>query len=240
MRFRAASYWDVAGEFAVAGGGFGATLTSLGGVRIATGKDFDRDGGVSRGDVIVLDRAGADDVVADLTAAAFSIRSVERKPYRRSPYPPFRTSTLQQEAGRKLRFSAQHTMRVAQKLYENGFITYMRTDSVSLSESAISAARTQVIELYGRDYVPDEPRVYVSKVKNAQEAHEAIRPAGDAFRTPEQVRHQLTRDEASLYELVWMRTVASQMSDAVGESVQVRLRAAGAPGRGGGVSAGRE
>jgi len=168
---------------------------------------------------------------ADLTAAAFSIRSVERKPYRRSPYPPFRTSTLQQEAGRKLRFSAQHTMRVAQKLYENGFITYMRTDSVSLSESAISAARTQVIELYGRDYVPDEPRVYVSKVKNAQEAHEAIRPAGDAFRTPEQVRHQLTRDEASLYELVWMRTVASQMSDAVGESVQVRLGAAGASGR---------
>ena len=231
MRFRAASYWDVAGEFSVAAGGFGATLTSLGGVRIATGKDFDRDGGVSRGDVIVLDRAGADDVVADLTAAAFSIRSVERKPYRRSPYPPFRTSTLQQEAGRKLRFSAQHTMRVAQKLYENGFITYMRTDSVSLSESAISAARTQVIELYGRDYVPDEPRVYVSKVKNAQEAHEAIRPAGDAFRTPEQVRHQLTRDEASLYELVWMRTVASQMSDAVGESVQVRLGAAGASGR---------
>jgi len=231
MRFRAASYWDVAGEFSVAAGGFGATLTSLGGVRIATGKDFDRDGGVSRGDVIVLDRAGADDVVADLTAAAFSIRSVERKPYRRSPYPPFRTSTLQQEAGRKLRFSAQHTMRVAQKLYENGFITYMRTDSVSLSESAISAARTQVIELYGRDYVPDEPRVYVSKVKNAQEAHEAIRPAGDAFRTHEQVRHQLTRDEASLYELVWMRTVASQMSDAVGESVQVRLGAAGASGR---------
>jgi DNA topoisomerase-1 len=231
MRFRAASYWDVAGEFSVAAGGFGATLTSLGGVRIATGKDFDRDGGVSRGDVIVLDRAGADDVVADLAASAFSIRSIERKPYRRSPYPPFRTSTLQQEAGRKLRFSSQHTMRVAQKLYENGFITYMRTDSVSLSESAIAAARTQVIELYGRDYVPDQPRVYVSKVKNAQEAHEAIRPAGDAFRTPEQVQHQLTRDEASLYELVWKRTVASQMSDAVGESVQVRLGAAGTSGR---------
>jgi DNA topoisomerase-1 len=231
MRFRAAAYWDVAGEFSVAAGTFGATLTGLGGVRIASGKDFDREGGISRGDVIVLDRAGADAAVADLAATEFSIRSVERKPYRRSPYPPFRTSTLQQEAGRKLRFSSQHTMRVAQKLYENGYITYMRTDSVSLSERAIAAARSQVIDLYGRDYVPAEPRVYVSKVKNAQEAHEAIRPAGDTFRTTDQVRSHLNRDEAALYDLVWKRTVASQMSDAVGESVQVRLGGAGASGR---------
>ncbi|HAX81563.1 MAG TPA: type I DNA topoisomerase [Actinobacteria bacterium] len=231
MRFRAAQYWDVAGEFTVEAGGFGATLSTLGGVRVASGKDFDREGGVSREDVVVLDRAAAEAVVTDLAASEFSIRSVERKPFRRSPYPPFRTSTLQQEAGRKLRFSAQHTMRVAQRLYENGYITYMRTDSVSLSESAIAAARSQVIELYGREYVPDSPRVYTSKVKNAQEAHEAIRPAGDAFRIPDQVRRQLTKDEASLYELVWKRTVASQMSDATGESVQVRLGGAGASGR---------
>ena len=231
MRFRAAQYWDVAGEFTVDAGGFGATLSALGGVRVASGKDFDREGGISRDDVVVLDRAAAEAVVADLAGTEFSIRSVERKPFRRSPYPPFRTSTLQQEAGRKLRFSSQHTMRVAQRLYENGYITYMRTDSVSLAESAIAAARSQVIELYGKEYVPESPRVYTSKVKNAQEAHEAIRPAGDKFRTPDQVRRQLTKDEAALYELVWKRTVASQMSDATGESVQVRLGGAGASGR---------
>jgi len=231
MRFRAAAYWDVAGEFSVAAGTFGAILSALDGVRIASGKDFDREGGITREDVMLLDRAGAEGVVADLDEAAFTIRSVESKPYRRSPYPPFRTSTLQQEAGRKLRFTSQHTMRVAQRLYENGYITYMRTDSVSLSESAIATARAQVIEMYGREYVPDSPRIYISKVKNAQEAHEAIRPAGDTFRTPDQVRRGLTRDDADLYELVWKRTVASQMSDAVGESVQVRLGGTGASGR---------
>ncbi len=231
MKFRAAQYWDVAGQFSVTAGDFTAILSSLGGVRVASGKDFDREGGISRDDVVLLDRAGAEAVVADLSGAEFGIRSVERKPFRRSPYPPFRTSTLQQEAGRKLRFSSQHTMRLAQRLYENGFITYMRTDSVSLSENAIAAARSQVIELYGKEYVPDSPRVYVSKVKNAQEAHEAIRPAGDVFRTPEQIRGQLNKDELSLYELVWKRTVASQMSDATGESVQVRLAASGASGR---------
>ena len=213
------------------GGGFSATLSSLDGVRIASGKDFDREGGITGKSVVLLDQAGAEGVVADLEKSEFAIRSVESKPYRRSPYPPFRTSTLQQEAGRKLRFGSQHTMRVAQRLYENGYITYMRTDSVSLSETAIATARAQVIELYGREYVPDSPRVYVSKVKNAQEAHEAIRPAGDTFRTADQVRHLLSRDEADLYELVWKRTVASQMSDAAGESVQVRLGATGASGR---------
>ena len=150
--------------------------------------------------------------------------SVERKPYRRSPYAPFRTTTLQQEASRKLGFSAKHTMSIAQRLYENGYITYMRTDSVTLSQTAISAARKQAAELYGASYVPDAPRTYASKVKNAQEAHEAIRPAGDSFRTPAQVaRDGLSSDERRLYELIWQRTVASQMKDATGESVSVRV-----------------
>ena len=150
--------------------------------------------------------------------------SVERKPYRRSPYAPFRTTTLQQEASRKLGFSAKHTMSIAQRLYENGYITYMRTDSVTLSQTAISAARKQAAELYGASYVPDAPRTYASKVKNAQEAHEAIRPAGDSFRTPRQVAgDRLSSDERRLYELIWQRTVASQMKDATGESVSVRV-----------------
>ena len=155
---------------------------------------------------------------------AFSVASVERKPYRRSPYAPFRTTTLQQEASRKLGFSAKHTMSIAQRLYENGYITYMRTDSVTLSQTAISAARKQAAELYGANYVPDAPRIYASKVKNAQEAHEAIRPAGDSFRTPRQVASdRLSSDERRLYELIWQRTVASQMKDATGESVSVRV-----------------
>jgi DNA topoisomerase-1 len=149
---------------------------------------------------------------------------VERKPYRRSPYAPFRTTTLQQEASRKLGFSAKHTMSVAQRLYENGYITYMRTDSVTLSQTAINAARKQAAELYGANYVPDAPRTYASKVKNAQEAHEAIRPAGDSFRTPAQVaKDRLSSDERRIYELIWQRTVASQMKDATGESVSVRV-----------------
>src|SRR5437763_6027152 len=133
------------------------------------------------------------------------------------------TSTLQQEAGRKLRFSAQRTMQVAQRLYENGYITYMRTDSIALSETAVTAARAQARELYGADYVPDQPRRYERKVKNAQEAHEAIRPAGDSFRTPASLRAELSNDEYRLYELIWQRTVASQMADAVGRSVTVRV-----------------
>ena len=141
------------------------------------------------------------------------------------------TSTLQQEASRKLRFSAQQTMRVAQRLYENGYITYMRTDSTSLSESAIAAARDQARELYGADAVPEQPRQYNRKVKNAQEAHEAIRPAGDRFRKLDEVRGELERDEYALYELVWKRTVASQMADARGETVSVRLGATAADGR---------
>ena len=154
--------------------------------------------------------------------------SVERKPYRRSPYAPFRTTTLQQEASRKLGYSAKYTMSVAQRLYENGYITYMRTDSITLSQTAIDAARNQARELYGAEYVPDAPRTYTSKVKNAQEAHEAIRPAGDRFRTPQEAqRSGLRADELRLYDLIWKRTVACQMKDATGESVSVRV--AGTP-----------
>ncbi len=160
-----------------------------------------------------------------LVARPVTVRSVEPKPYTRRPAPPFMTSTLQQEAGRKLRMSSAQAMSTAQRLYENGFITYMRTDSVTLSDTAVNAARSQIQEKYGAAYLPDAPRRYQSKVKNAQEAHEAIRPAGDSFRTPDEVAGQLNASELRLYELIWQRTVASQMSDARGESVQVRLAA---------------
>jgi len=173
--------------------------------------------------VLHLDEPGARGLVARLQNAAFQVTRVEEKPYRRRPYAPFMTSTLQQEAGRKLRFSVERTMRTAQRLYENGYITYMRTDSTNLSETALAAARQQARELYGDEYVPPEPRRYVRKVKNAQEAHEAIRPAGDVFRTPGAVADELSADEFRLYELVWQRTLASQMADAVGTSVSVRL-----------------
>jgi DNA topoisomerase I len=159
------------------------------------------------------------------------VTAVEEKPYRRSPYAPFMTSTFQQEAGRKLRMSSKTAMRVAQSLYENGFITYMRTDSTTLSETALSAARAQVVELYGRDYLPDQPRRYENKSKNAQEAHEAIRPAGEAFRTPAAVRGEMSMDEFRVYELIWMRTVASQMHDARGTSATIKLGAKASTGQ---------
>jgi len=231
MRFHAAAYWDVEAAFSTDDGRFSATLSAVDGKRVATGKDFDREGGLSREDVALLDQAQAEGVVADLADADFSVRSVESKPYRRSPYPPFRTSTLQQEASRKLRYGAKRTMQIAQRLYESGYITYMRTDSTSLSETAVAAARSQVAELYGGEYLPDSPRVYTSKVKNAQEAHEAIRPAGDTFRMPDDVRGEVPPEQAALYELIWKRTVASQMSDAVGESVSVRVGAVGTSGK---------
>ncbi|HME64403.1 MAG TPA: DNA topoisomerase, partial [Streptosporangiaceae bacterium] len=192
--------------------------------RVAQGRDFTSAGQLKSTDVLHLDAAAAAALAQRLENAAFAVASVERRPYRRSPYAPFRTTTLQQEASRKLGFSAKQTMSVAQRLYENGYITYMRTDSVTLSQTAISAARKQAAELYGAAYVPDAPRTYASKVKNAQEAHEAIRPAGDSFRTPAQVaRDHLSSDERRLYELIWQRTVASQMKDATGESVSVRV-----------------
>jgi len=223
MRFHSAAYWDLEGKFSAAGEAFSATLSALDGVRVATGKDFGSDGKSSGSGFVVLDEGAASALAADLAESEFSVRSVERKPYKRKPYPPFRTSTLQQEAGRKLRFTAQRTMRTAQRLYEGGYITYMRTDSTSLSETAVATARSQISEMYGPEYVPSKPRVYAGKVKNAQEAHEAIRPAGDSFRTPDTVARQVESDEARLYDLIWKRTIASQMKDAQGESVQVRL-----------------
>jgi DNA topoisomerase I len=233
IAFRAAAYSDLEAEFATKDHGqpdadeptsFSASLVAVDGRRVAQGRDFTSTGELRTQDVLHLDAGAAAALAQRLEGASFSVASVERKPYKRSPYAPFRTTTLQQEASRKLGFSAKHTMSVAQRLYENGHITYMRTDSVTLSQTAISAARKQAAELYGAAYVPDAPRIYASKVKNAQEAHEAIRPAGDSFRTPAQVaRDRLSSDERRLYELIWQRTVASQMKDATGESVSVRV-----------------
>jgi DNA topoisomerase-1 len=225
MRFVSASFWDLAGEFSPEEGtdasSFSASLVALNGRRLVTGRDFGEDGQLKAEDVVRLDEESAHGLAQRLEGAAFSVRSVDEKPWRRTPHAPFMTSTLQQESGRKLRFSAARTMRVAQDLYEAGYITYMRTDSTTLSEEALNAARSQARSLYGPEYVPARPRRYDKKVKNAQEAHEAIRPAGDTFRTPQETG--LHGDQRRLYELVWMRTVASQMADAVGRSVSVRL-----------------
>ncbi|HZN16857.1 MAG TPA: type I DNA topoisomerase [Micromonosporaceae bacterium] len=252
MAFHSGDYWDITAVLAAvdAAGGpggpgglggpggagrsaadgprsFSATLVALDGDRVATGKDFDPATGRVRPElgVVHLDEGGARGLAARLEDRPFTVTRVEEKPYRRRPYPPFITSTLQQEAARKLRFSSAQTMRTAQRLYENGYITYMRTDSVNLSETALAAARTQIAHLYGDRSVPPQPRRYTSKVKNAQEAHEAIRPAGDVFRTPGEVAKELSVEELRLYELIWRRTVASQMTDAVGSSVSVRIRA---------------
>ncbi len=234
MAFRVASYWDLEGTFDAGEQHeqrmFPAKLYSVDEVRVASGADFGQDGELSaKKSRVHLGRADAEGLVDALSDTTYAVRSVESKPYRRQPYAPFRTTTLQQEASRKLGMSASSAMSVAQRLYENGFITYMRTDSTTLSGAAIEAARSQVRELYGAEYLPDSPRAYTTKVKNAQEAHEAIRPAGDSFRTPAQTG--LTGDQFRLYELIWMRTVASQMKDAVGNSVTVRLGGVAADGR---------
>ncbi len=229
MKFVAAEYWDIVASYEP--GAFTARLTSIDGRRVAQGRDFAQDGTLRQADAVQLTEAGARELAAGLEGAAFTVSSVEEKPYTRRPAAPFMTSTLQQEASRKLRLSSQQTMRVAQRLYENGYITYMRTDSTTLSESALAAARDQARELYGADSVPAQPRQYNRKVKNAQEAHEAIRPAGDRFRTPEQVRRELTAEEFNVYDLIWKRTVASQMEDARGQTVSVRIAAAAADGR---------
>ena len=241
IAFRSASYWDLEAEFATAEHGkerlpdhptsFTATLLSVDGRRIAQGRDFTPQGELrpqttKQGEqpLLHLDGTAAAQLAQRLENASFQVAGIETKPYRRSPYEPFRTTTLQQEASRKLGFSSKYTMSVAQRLYENGYITYMRTDSITLSQTAIDAARQQARDLYGAQYVPDAPRTYVSKVKNAQEAHEAIRPAGDRFRTPQQASAAgLKGDELRLYDLVWKRTVASQMKDATGQSVSVRV-----------------
>ncbi|MGB3664029.1 MAG: type I DNA topoisomerase [Mycolicibacter algericus] len=231
MAFRSASYWDVVAQLdaSVSDPGaapptFTARLVAVDELRVASGRDFDSLGTLRKPDEVrVLDEAAATALAAGLAGASLSVTSVEEKPYTRRPYAPFMTSTLQQEAGRKLRFSAERTMSIAQRLYENGYITYMRTDSTTLSASAIDAARTQARQLYGEEYVSPTPRQYTRKVKNAQEAHEAIRPAGETFATPDAVRNELGSDEFRLYELIWQRTVASQMADARGTTLSLRI-----------------
>ena len=226
MAFRSASYADLTVTLDAAGhdpDSFTARVASAAGLKVASGRDFDSLGRLTAKKALHLDLEGAQALAAALTGASVVVDAVEAKPYTRRPYPPFRTTTLQQDAGRKLGFTAQRTMSVAQALYEGGFITYMRTDSTTLSGSAIAAARAQVKELYGDAYLPDKPRTYTSKVKNAQEAHEAIRPAGDHFRTPQATG--LRGDEFRLYDLIWKRTVASQMKDAEGQTVTITMTA---------------
>ncbi|PFW99555.1 DNA topoisomerase 1 [Nocardia farcinica] len=233
MAFRSAEYWDIAAKLdagtdeqsdAANPRTFGARLVNVDGARVASGRDFGPDGQLkSASGVVVLDEARARRLAEALDGVDLAVTSAESKPYSRKPYPPFMTSTLQQEAGRKLRFTSERTMRVAQRLYENGYITYMRTDSTTLSESAIAAARSQATQLYGAEYVHPSPRQYNRKVKNAQEAHEAIRPAGDTFATPGQLHSRLDNDEFRLYELIWQRTVASQMADARGTTLTLRI-----------------
>ncbi|ANS25382.1 DNA topoisomerase 1 [Rhodococcus opacus] len=227
MAFRSASYWDISATLDAGAEAsprsFGARLVSVDGSRVATGRDFGADGQLKTSTVTVLDEARAQRLAESLAGVDLTVSSAESRPYTRKPYAPFMTSTLQQEAGRKLRFTSERTMRIAQRLYENGYITYMRTDSTTLSSSAIAAARAQATELYGAEYVHDTPRQYTRKVKNAQEAHEAIRPAGDVFQTPGQLHSRLDTDEFRLYELIWQRTVASQMADARGTTLTLRI-----------------
>ncbi|KAA9154923.1 type I DNA topoisomerase [Amycolatopsis acidicola] len=229
MRFTSASYWDIAATMDAGADAtprsFPARLIAVDGSRLATGRDFGPDGQLksSAKDVRVLAEADANRLAGALRNQDFKVASVEEKPYTRRPYAPFMTSTLQQEAGRKLGLSSENTMRTAQRLYENGYITYMRTDSTTLSETALTAARNQATDLYGKEYVSPSPRQYTRKVKNSQEAHEAIRPAGEVFRTPGQVASELRADEFRLYEMIWQRTIASQMADAKGTTMSVRI-----------------
>ncbi len=240
MAFRAASYWDLDGAFAqpTSNGApeapaFPATLALLDGKRPASGRDFDASTGqlVARDDVVLLDEASATALTGRLADQPFTVASVESRMTTERPRAPFITSTLQQEASRKLGFSAARAMHVAQGLYERGLITYMRTDSTTLSGQAISAARSQIARMYGDAYVPSEPRTYRSKVKNAQEAHEAIRPAGDRMRTADDLGRELQgADERRLYDLIWKRTIASQMADARIRRVTLRLAATSTAG----------
>jgi DNA topoisomerase-1 len=237
MAFRSASYWDIDATLDAGAEAepplFGARLITVGARRVAQGRDFDSRGSLQvKGNeqLIHLDEPTATTLAEALRTADYTVRSIESRPFTRKPSAPFRTTTMQQEAGRKLGFTAQRAMSVAQDLYESGHITYMRTDSVQLSDTAITAARNQVRQLFGPQYLPDKPRTYTSKVKNAQEAHEAIRPAGETFATPAQTG--LTGDHFRLYELIWMRTIASQMLDARGETVTVRVDARPADARG--------
>ena len=221
MAFISSSWWDLT---AVCEAGFSARLLSLDGKRVAATNDFDANGGLkekSAGNILLLDEAAANELVQSLQGKSLLVKSTEESPRTERPKAPFTTSTMQQDAGSRLGWGAQLTMRVAQRLYENGYITYMRTDSVTLSQSAIESARASAKSLYGSEYIPSSPRVYEGKTKNAQEAHEAIRPAGDTFRTPGELAPELSRDEFALYDLIWKRTIASQMSDA--KKMQMRV-----------------
>jgi DNA topoisomerase-1 len=242
MAFRSAGWWGIDATFATQGQAtadestprsFTASLVALDGVSLASGRDFDEIGALTNpGSVVVLAEGEARVLATGLAGQSFQVKSMTHKPFRRSPSAPFMTSTLQQEAGRKLRFSSKRAMQIAQRLYEDGWITYMRTDSTTLSSQALDAARAQARSLYGPDYVPAQPRRYERKVKNAQEAHEAIRPAGETFRTPDEASRALSGDEFRLYDLIWKRTVASQMADATGTSAQVRLVGTSTPADG--------
>lgn len=221
MAFISSKWWDLTAQCEA---GFNARLLSLDGKRVAATNDFDANGGLkekSVANILLLDEAGANELVQSLTGKSLTVKSTEESPRTERPKAPFTTSTMQQDAGSRLGWGAQLTMRVAQRLYENGYITYMRTDSVTLSKSAIDSARNSAKALYGADYIPATPRVYEGKSKNAQEAHEAIRPAGETFRTPGELAPELSRDEFSLYDLIWKRTIASQMSDA--KKMQMRV-----------------
>ena len=221
MAFISSKWWDLTAQ---CDAGFNARLLSLDGKRVAATNDFDANGGLkekSVANILLLDEAGANELVQSLTGKSLTVKSTEESPRTERPKAPFTTSTMQQDAGSRLGWGAQLTMRVAQRLYENGYITYMRTDSVTLSKSAIESARSSAKSLYGADYIPATPRVYEGKSKNAQEAHEAIRPAGETFRTPGELAPELSRDEFSLYDLIWKRTIASQMSDA--KKMQMRV-----------------
>jgi DNA topoisomerase-1 len=221
MAFISSKWWDLTAQCEA---GFNARLLSLDGKRVAATNDFDANGGLkekSVANILLLDEAGANELVQSLTGKSLTVKSTEESPRTERPKAPFTTSTMQQDAGSRLGWGAQLTMRVAQRLYENGYITYMRTDSVTLSQSAIESARSSAKSLYGADYIPATPRVYEGKSKNAQEAHEAIRPAGETFRTPGELAPELSRDEFSLYDLIWKRTIASQMSDA--KKMQMRV-----------------
>ena len=221
MAFISSSWWDLRAETEKS---FTARLISLDNKRVATTNDFDENGGLkerSAGNILLLDEGSANELTHSLLGTALTVKSMEESPRTERPKAPFTTSTMQQDAGSRLGWGAQLTMRVAQRLYENGYITYMRTDSVTLSQSAISSARSQATALYGKSYIPATPRVYEGKTKNAQEAHEAIRPAGDIFKTPGELAPELSRDEFALYDLIWKRTIASQMADA--KKMQMRV-----------------
>ncbi len=227
IKFKSASWWDLTTSFKASKGSFLAGLTSVNQVPLAAGKDFDENGNLTK-DVLLLDEQKAQYLKSLIEKNSnkdiFNVVGVESRPFRRSPAAPFMTSTLQQEAGRKLKFSATRTMSAAQTLYEQGWITYMRTDSVVLSDQALQAARRMVENQYGKNYLPDSPRKYTSKVKNAQEAHEAIRPASDHWKTPNEVKNQLSGDLLKVYELIFKRTVASQMKDATGHQDKIRIK----------------